>query len=72
MGFYRHDQRGFACLADEVRGLQRRGQAPVPVPPLLDKQQTRKQYKYNAQSHDSVVHDVKVLVCSRFNLPHVN
>src|ERR1041385_1961275 len=54
VGFYRHDQWGFACLADEVRvrGLQRRGQPPVPVPPVLDKQQTRKQYKYNAQSHD--------------------
>ena len=31
---------GFACLADEV-----------PAPLLLVKQQTRKQYKYNAQSH---------------------
>ena len=32
MGFYRHDQWGFACLADEVQvqGLQRRGQPPVP------------------------------------------
>src|SRR3954471_673923 len=45
---------GVACLANEVRvqGLQRRGCLPVPVPPLLDKQQSMVQNKYNAQAHD--------------------
>ena len=45
---------GAACLADEVRvqGLQRRGCLLVPVPPLFDKQQSKVQDKYNAQSHD--------------------
>src|SRR3954468_22115421 len=52
--FYRHDQRGVACHADEVhkRCLQRRGWPPVLVPLLFDKQQTSKHNKYNAQTHE--------------------
>src|ERR1041385_1012011 len=40
VGFYRNDQWGFACLANEVqyRGHQRRGWPPVPVPLLSSKQ----------------------------------
>src|SRR3954463_8648359 len=40
VGFYRHDQWGFACLADVVhtRCLQRRGWPPTPVLLLFDKQ----------------------------------
>ena len=57
MGFYRHDQWGVACLADEVQSriLQRRGLPPVvPVARLFDSNQSkqRDQYKDNAQSHD--------------------
>ena len=44
---------GVACLYDEVqfRGLHRRGQPPLPFPPLVDKQQSKEQHKNNAQSH---------------------
>ena len=56
MGFYRHDQWGFACLADEVQSriLQRSGLPPVPVARLFDSNQSKQgdQYKCNAQSHD--------------------
>ena len=56
MGFYRHDQWGFACLADEVQSriLQRRGLPPVvSVARLIDSNQSKQsgQYKDNAQSH---------------------
>src|SRR3954463_15151368 len=53
--FYRHDQWGFACLADEVhkRCLQRRGWPPFPAPLLSSKHcKQGDQSKYNAQSHD--------------------
>ena len=57
MGFYRHDQWGVACLADEVqsRNLERRGLPPVvPVARLFDSNQSKQgdQYKDNAQTHD--------------------
>ena len=56
MGFYRHDQWGVACLADEVQSriLQRRGLPPIPVARLFDSNQSKQgdQYRYNAQSHD--------------------
>src|SRR3954462_13780483 len=75
VGFYRHDQRGVACLADEVqyRGLQRRGWTLVPVPPLFDKQQTSKHNKYNAQAHESKVETLCVchLWCELFHLKGV-
>ena len=56
MGFYRHDQWGVACLADEVQSriLQRRGLPPVvPVARLIDSNQSKQsdQNKDNAQSH---------------------
>jgi len=79
---------GVACRADEVRvqGLQRRGCLPVPVPPLFDKQQSRVQNKYNAQSHDwRLKLDVYALMCEtiqfkcgicnwicKFKSPHMN
>ena len=57
MGFYRHDQWGVACLADEVQSriLQRSGLPPVvPVARLFDSNQSKQgdQHRYNAQSHD--------------------
>ena len=66
MGFYRHDQWGVACLADDTRvltvvfffGGDHRLGGTVTGTNINKRGQ---QLKYNAQAHDVVVHDVIVL-----------
>ena len=67
MGFYRHDQWGVACLADDTRGLtvvfffggdHRLGGTVTGT----NIKQRGQQIKYNAQAHDVEFHDVIVLL----------